>query len=181
MEVNDGIEEPKTEELAPEHTLEDVGAGDAPTEDAATGQALEVPAWMRLAYAIEFLLALIAIVVLWSEVGGQGHMDLLPWYSKLSCVLAFAWCCVRFTAAMVELPQTWNRRSIGWFAGIILVGITMAGITFYYHLHEVPDETDSEDTTSASVIADPSVNTHLEVLWRGGGGGGGGGGWGGAG
>ncbi len=112
---------------------------------------------MRFAYAIEFLLALIAIVILWTQVGGQGHMDLLPWYTKLSCVLAGAWCCVRFTSGLVEQPQTWNRRTIGWFAGIVLVGITMAGITFYYHLHEVPDETDSDDTTSASVIANPSI------------------------
>jgi len=151
MEVNDGIEEPKTEELAVE-----LAAEAAPQEDAGAVPAWEVPSWMRLAYAIEFLLALIAIIVLWSEVGGQGHMDLLPWYTKLSCVLAFAWCCVRFTAGMVEQPQTWNRRTVGWFAGIILVGITMAGITFYYHLHEVPDETDIDDTTSASLTANPS-------------------------
>jgi len=152
MEVNDGIEEPKTEELAPALAAEAL-----PAEDPATVPAWEVPSWVRLAYAVEFLLALIAIVILWSEVGGQGHMDLLPWYSKLSCVLALAWCCVRFTAGMAEQPQIWNRRSIGWFVGIILVGITMAGITFFYHLHEVPDETDSEDTTSASVIANPSL------------------------
>ncbi|HEY6389635.1 MAG TPA: hypothetical protein VIX89_00060 [Bryobacteraceae bacterium] len=136
--MSDGIEEAKTEELAPEPAAEAVPAWEAPS-------------WMRFAYAVEFLLALIAIVILWSEVGGQGHMDLLPWYSKLSCVLALAWCCVRFTAGLVEQPQSWNRRSVGWFAGIILVSITMAGITFYYHLHEVPVETDSEDTTSASI------------------------------
>jgi len=161
MEVNDGIEEPKAEELAPELTSEAV-----PAEDAGGVPGWEVPAWMRLAYAMEFLLALIAIIVLWSEVAGQGHMDLLPWYSKLSCVLAFAWCCVRFTAGIVEQQQTWNRRSIGWFVGIILVGITMAGITFYYHLHEVPDETDSDDTTSTSVIADPSVRFLLHTSDR---------------
>jgi len=161
--VNDGIEEPKMEELPAA-----LAAAALPAEDPAAVPAWQVPSWMRLAYAAEFLLALIAIVILWSEVGGQGHMDLLPWYSKLSCVLALAWCCVRFTAGMAEQPQIWNRRSTGWFVGIILVGITMAGITFYYHLHEVPDETDSEDTTSASVIANPPPSTHIwNVLWRG--------------
>lgn len=150
--MHDGIEEPKTEEIASEPAAQAI-----PAEEGGGAPAWEVPSWMRLAYAIEFLLALIAVIILWSEVGGQGHMDLLPWYSKLSCVLALAWCCVRFTAGVVEQPQTWNRRSIGWFAGIILVGITMAGITFYYHLHEVPDETDTDDTTSASVPANPSV------------------------
>ena len=155
--MHEGIEEPKTEEVSSELASEAVPAEEAdavPTLDVPT---LDVPPWMRFAYAIEFLLALIAIVILWTQVGGQGHMDLLPWYTKLSCVLAGAWCCVRFTSGLVEQPQTWNRRTIGWFAGIILVGITMAGITFYYHLHEVPDETDSEDTTSASVIANPSI------------------------
>jgi hypothetical protein len=152
IEVNEEIEEPKTEEMPPSLASEATLA-----EDAGDVPAWQVSSWMRLAYALEFLLALIATVLLWSEVGGQGHMDLLPWYSKLSCVLALAWCCVRFTAGVVEQPRTWNRRSIGWFGGIILVGITMAGITFYYHLHEVPDETDTEDTTSASAIANPSV------------------------
>ncbi len=155
--MNEGIEEPRTEELAAELAPEAAHLHREAGEDAGAVPALEVPSWMRLAYAIEFLLALIAIIVLWSEVGGQGHMDLLPWYSKLSCVLAFAWCCVRFTAGMVEQPGTWSRRTMGWFGGIILVGVTMAGITFYYHLHEVPDETDTEDTTSASLIASPSV------------------------
>jgi hypothetical protein len=151
--VHDGIEEPKTEEIASEPGSESV-----PAEEAVPLRIPDVPPpWIRLAYAIEFLLALIAIVIVWTQVGGQGHMDLLPWYTKLSCILAEAWCCVRFTAGLLEQPQTWNRRTIGWFTGIILVGITMAGITFYYHLHEVPDETDSDDTTSASVIANPSV------------------------
>ncbi len=155
--MQDGIEEPKTEEMASEPGPESVPAEEAgavPTLDVPT---LEAPPWMRFAYTIEFLLALIAIVILWTQVGGQGHMDLLPWYTKLSCVLAAAWCCVRLTAGLVEEPQTWNRRTVGWFTGIILVGITMAGITFYYHLHEVPDDTDAEDTTSASVIANPAV------------------------
>jgi hypothetical protein len=159
MEVNDAIEEPKTLEQAVEHAPEhapEAGPADAVATAEVPGP--EAPSWIRLAYAIEFLLALIAVVLLWTEVGGQGHMDLLPWYSKLSCVLAFAWCCVRFTAGMVEQPQTWNRRTIGWLAGMLIIGVTMAGITFYYHLHEVPDETDTEDATSASLFVSPSAN-----------------------
>jgi hypothetical protein len=161
MEVNEGIVEPKTEELPLEHPPERAPEP-VPSDPVAAADPSAVPgwdahAWMRLAYAVEFLLALIAAVVLWTEVGGQGHMDLLPWYSKLSCVLAFAWCCVRFTAGMTEQPQAWNRRSIGWLTGIILIGITMAGITFYYHLHEVQDDPDNEDSTSASLQANPSI------------------------
>ena len=34
---------------------------------------------------------------MWSEIGGEGHLDLMPWYIKLSCILGLAWCLVRFT------------------------------------------------------------------------------------
>jgi len=30
---------------------------------------------LRLAYATQFLIALIAVFVLWSQVGGQSHLD----------------------------------------------------------------------------------------------------------
>ncbi len=114
-----------------------------------------VPSWLRLAYAVEFLIAIIAILSLWSEVGGQGHLDLMPWHIKLACVFGLAWCCVRFTAGLVEQgveqSNVWNRRTIAWFAGILLFGIAMGGITYYYHLHEEPED-DDEDTTSASVL-----------------------------
>jgi hypothetical protein len=46
------------------------------------------PALHRLAYVAEFLLALIAIWTLWSQVGGQGHLDLMPWYDKLGLSVA---------------------------------------------------------------------------------------------
>ena len=38
---------------------------------------------LRLAYTTQFLIALIAVFVLWSQVGGQSHIDLMPWYFKL--------------------------------------------------------------------------------------------------
>ena len=31
----------------------------------------------------QFLMALIAIFMLWSQVGGQSHLDLVPWPLKL--------------------------------------------------------------------------------------------------
>ena len=106
--------------------------------------------WLRLAYAVEFLVALLAILNVWSEVGGQGHLDLMPWYIKFACIFGLAWCSVRFTAGMVEQSTVWTRRTIAWFAGILLFGIAMGGITYYYHLHEEPQD-DDEDTTAASI------------------------------
>jgi hypothetical protein len=107
------------------------------------------PSFLRLAYALEFLVALIAIISMWSEIGGEAHLDLMPWYVKLVCIVGLAWCSVRFTAAMVEQQKVWTLRAVAWFAGILLFCIAMAGITYYYHLHEEPDDGDDDTTASA--------------------------------
>ena len=132
-------------------------------EEAAAAPAWTGPSWLRLAYVFEFWIALIAIFTLWSQVGGQGHLDLLPWYTKLACALLLATCCIRFTAAMVERPKAWNRRSGAWLAGIILVVVTMGGITYYYHLHEVPDESDTDETTATAVNLEPAGSLPIQA------------------
>ena len=141
--MNEPLELPKTEDPLAELTAE------APAMETSAQEALP-PSWLRLAYALEFLVALIAILGLWSEVGGQGHLDLMPWYIKLFCLVGTAWCCGRFTASLVEQSKIWTPRTVAWFAGILLFGIAMGGITYYYHLHEEP-EGDDEDTTAASM------------------------------
>jgi hypothetical protein len=153
--VNEPVELPKTEEPLEELQTELVSMRDQAPE--ASRSPATVAFWLRLAYAVEFLIALIAILNVWSEVGGQGHLDLMPWYVKLACILSLAWCCVKFTASLVEQKEIWRPRSIAWLAGMLLVGIAMGGITYYYHLHEEP-EGDDEDTTAASVqITSPGV------------------------
>ena len=141
--MDERLEESNTEELLTETPPEILPEPNAP--------AWAGPSWLRLAYALEFLIALIAVFMVWSEVGGQGHMDLLPWYIKLGCSLSLTWCCVRFTAGIVEHEKVWNPHAVTWFTGIILISATMAGITYYYHLHEVPEDTD-EDSTQTSLI-----------------------------
>jgi hypothetical protein len=142
-EVSERLEAPMAEESQPELSL--LGEG----SPAAVSLNPSRPSFLRLAYAVEFLIALIAIISLWSEVGG-GHLDLMPWHIKLGCILGLAWCCVRFTASLVEQPRVWTGRAIGWFAGILLFCLLMGGITYYYHLHEEQDNGD-EDTTAAAV------------------------------
>jgi hypothetical protein len=142
--VSERLGEPRVEEILPERVAEG-----APEEIPQPAPAR--PNWLRLAYSVEFLLALLAILTLWSEVGGQGHLDMMPWYTKLLCVLASAWCCVRLSAGMVEHPRAWNRRTLAWLAGLVVMSIVMAGITFYYHLHEESDQPDSDDTTTAAM------------------------------
>src|SRR6202035_880489 len=89
------------------------------------------PFWLRLAYSFEFLIALLVIFMLWSEIGGQGHLDLMPWYIKLVSGVSMACCCIRFTAGLVEEPRAWNFRSARWLGGLILIAIVMGGITYY--------------------------------------------------
>lgn len=107
--------------------------------------------WLRLAYALEFLIAILAIVTLWSEVGGEGHLDLMPWYIKLVCIGGLAWSCVRFTAALVERQEVWTARTLGWLGCILLFFIAMGLITYYYHLHEEQDDGD-DDTAAAAAV-----------------------------
>jgi len=143
--VNERLEEPRTDDALPELPPE------ASPEETLAAPVWSGPSWLRMAYALEFLIALIAIFTVWSQVGGQGHMDLLPWYIKLGCSLSLAWCSVRFTAALVEHERAWNPHTLVWFTGMILIALAMGGITYYYHLHEVPDEPDTDDTTSTSI------------------------------
>jgi hypothetical protein len=119
-----------------------------------TGETERKISWLRLAYSFLFLLALLVVLTLWSEVGGQGHLDMMPWYTKLTCLVASAWCCVRFTAALVEERNPWNRRALVWFSGLLLVASAMAAITFYYHLHE-ENQPDSDETTATAMISKP--------------------------
>ncbi len=108
-------------------------------------------AWLRLALAFEFLLTSLVVLEMWTQVGGQGHMDMLPWYLKLSCISLVSWFTVKLTAAVMEQPKTWHRRSRLWLSGVLLMCAAMGGITFYYHLHEVTDQPDTDENASTSV------------------------------
>ena len=174
--MKERIEEPRAEEIFPElpegaaGTLQepqhDLAQPDLPPPDPAqsgSAQPIErIVSWLRLAYAIEFLLALLATLTLWSEVGGQGHLDMMPWYTKLVCLMASAWCTVRFTAGLVEERKAFNRRTRIWLLGLVLVAAAMAAITYYYHLHEEMDEQDSEETAATAMNTQPRLVIPLE-------------------
>lgn len=105
-------------------------------------------AWLRFAYACEFLLAVLAVFVLWSQVGGQGHLDLMAWYWKLGLGTGASTAIVGLTAALVHEERLANRRTAVWFLAILLLAGAMAAVTVYYHVHEVIDEPDEEGTTA---------------------------------
>ena len=144
MAVNEGLEIVKAEEAVAE--LQPNAAVETAPQDL-----LKSRSWLRLLYSLEYLIALITVFTVWSQVGGQGHLDLMPWYTKLLCGVAMAWCFVRLTAGLVEEEKAWNSRTVRWFAGLLAIGILMGGVTLYYHLHESSDEPDSDDTTATSV------------------------------
>ncbi len=118
---------------------------------------------LRVAYAAQFWLALIGTLVVWSEVGGQGHLDLMPWYVKLPLVFALAWCSVRMTAAMAERARAWNARSIAWAVAIALLACVMGAITYYYHINESQDDPDTDQESGTAVMLTQPAAAHSDL------------------
>src|SRR5712691_4430075 len=94
------------------------------------------PVLLRLAYVAEFLLALIAALMLWSQVGGQGHLDLMPWYDKLGLSVALALVTVLGTVSAVGHERAWNGRTLAFLLMALLIAGAMDAVTYYYHVHE---------------------------------------------
>lgn len=113
---------------------------------------------LRLAYTTQFLVALIAVFVLWSEVGGQSHLDLLPWPVKLVLGPGAALCAVKATAAAVNHDAPWNGRTLKWL-GLALLLMAACGLSSYYaHVYLEEDESDQDqDSGAVSLVAPPSI------------------------
>ncbi len=106
---------------------------------------------LRLAYVALFLIALIAVFTLWSEVGGQGHLDLLPWYWKLALGGGAALAATRATAAAVSEKQGWNRRSRRWCVLLVILLTACGLLTYYAHVYLESDEDQQDDTVEPGV------------------------------
>lgn len=103
---------------------------------------------MRLAYTTLFLIALLAVFELWSQVGGQTHLDLMPWYLKLFLGTGAAFCVVKGAAAAVAGERAWNRQTLRW-AGILLLLLVGCGLASYYvHLYGEQDEDEGQTQQS---------------------------------
>lgn len=106
---------------------------------------------LRLAYVTLFLIAVIAVFVLWAQVGGQGHLDLMPWYLKLGLGAGAAYAVTRATMAAVSGPSGWNGGSLKWF-GILLALLAGCGLTtYYYHLYGESDEEEQDNTVTSEL------------------------------
>jgi hypothetical protein len=111
---------------------------------------------LRLAYATQFLIALIAVFVLWSQVGGQSHLDLMAWEWKLLLGGGAAFSVVKATAAAVAGERAWNGKTLRWL-GILLVLLVGCGLASYYvHLYVEPEDDDQQDNSAALLFAPPA-------------------------
>jgi|ERR1700685_2005810 len=103
---------------------------------------------LRLIYAFEFLIALVAIFTAWSEIGGQAALDLMHWGWKLGLSLALASATVAYTAAVVSEESPWSLRSARWLAAIVLLILGIGVVTYFYVLQEDSGESDESGTIS---------------------------------
>jgi heme/copper-type cytochrome/quinol oxidase subunit 3 len=117
------------------------------------------PFLSRLAYICEFLLALVAITVVWGQVGGQGHLDLMPWYDKLVLTVALALATVLGTVAAVSHERAWNGTTIACLVIAILIACSMGAVTYYYHLHEDDETPDNEGNGVARCLTSTSARS----------------------
>ncbi len=106
--------------------------------------------FLRIAYATQFVVTLMAVFAVWEQVGGQGHLDLVPWYAKLLLTVGVAVAAVKATVAAVEEDRFRNRRTVVWLAAVLALMIAMGALTYYEHLHEPADE---EDDSAPQIVS----------------------------
>lgn len=126
---------------------------------------------LRLAYTTQFLIALIAIFVLWSQVGGQGHVDLIPWYIKLGLGSGAAYAIVKATVSAVSREPAWNGGTLKWCGILIALLIGCGLITYYVHVYEESDEEQDQQDDTVSMVYQPAATVPTPQAGAGPGGG----------
>lgn len=110
---------------------------------------------LRLAYTTLFVLALLALFVVWDDVGG--HLDLMPWYLKLGLGAGAAFALVKATASAVGHERTWNGRTLRW-AGILLALLIGCGLaSYYYHVYDEQQNDDQDENLTSRLVAPVTV------------------------
>ncbi|MDE3166410.1 MAG: hypothetical protein KGN36_11445 [Acidobacteriota bacterium] len=105
---------------------------------------------LRLAYIALFLLALIAVFTLWSQVGGQGHLDLVPWSVKLVLGCTAAYAVTRAASAAVAGEHGWIGHSVKW-TGVALAALLLCGLASLYAHNNLEDNSDEDSQDDAGV------------------------------
>ncbi len=108
---------------------------------------------LRLAYALEFLVALMTVFTAWSEIGGQDALDLMHWGWKLGFSLILSFALVAYTSALVSQDTLWSFGALRWLTAIVLILIAMGVVTYYYSLQErLGDSDETGNISSISVV-----------------------------
>jgi hypothetical protein len=115
------------------------------------------PYILRLAFMVEFLVALVAIFETWSMVGGQSHLDLMPWYAKLGFVMGLALVTVMATMASISHERAWNAKTIACLVLALIFAAGMGATTYYYHVHENDDQASGADDDSITLLHLPEA------------------------
>jgi hypothetical protein len=106
-------------------------------------------------YALEFLIALIAVYTVWGELGGQDYLDYMPWYWKAGIGFCTAAAVVKLTAAIAA-----KRRITIWAIVLASLGIGAGIVTYYYQLNAPQDQEDAPATVTptARLASGPGIN-----------------------
>jgi peptidoglycan/LPS O-acetylase OafA/YrhL len=103
-------------------------------------------------YAIEFLIALIAALLVWNYVGGPTHLDYVPWQWKGLLPLGIA-------ASVVRISIAGNLRKAGKWIVLLCILVVACGLLSYYaHINEPQDEGDDIQQTVPT-----SLKIHFEL------------------
>ena len=102
---------------------------------------------LRFAYVCEFLLALMTIFTAWSEIGGQAALDVMHWGWKLGFSVALSAATVGYTTAIMDGEKIANVRAARWLVAILMIGIAMGVVTYYYALEAETTESDEPSGT----------------------------------
>ena len=109
---------------------------------------------LRLAYIGLFLIAVIAVFTLWGQVGGQSHLDLVPWSVKLVLGCSAAIGITRAAIAAVQGEHGWNGQTVKW-TGLTLAALFLCGMASLYahnNLEDTGDETDEGGDATVSSL-----------------------------
>ena len=93
---------------------------------------------------------------LWSQVGGQGHLDLMPWYDRLSSSVALALVTVLGTMSATVHGRAWNARTLAFLLMAFLIARRMAAFTYYYHVHENNNDGECDANVAAVILNGPA-------------------------
>jgi hypothetical protein len=114
----------------------------------------------------EFLLALIAVYTVWSQVAAQGHLDIMPWHWKLGLGMALSFAIVKVTAAAMDQEKAWNLATLRWFILVLVLAAACGLATYYYHLYAEPQGEEEEEDPSMTATSLTARVVRPPSAWR---------------